>query len=178
MGIFHRFKFKFIELFGFSSTHACLRVNERPERRARTAETYGNANQHRLRAGQRPEYSSELDRPTDYSRGADGRLGSRRQAAKGGKRGQVGVASLGGAIANKKSKRGQGRSRETKSGGTRLLQQHVAGRVKLTHGGPKSAHVPYWRVTNPAFYEFCFTVIGIGDIAGSRSNLTMNIRPL
>lgn len=61
-----------------------------------TAETYGNANQHRPRAGQGPEYSGELDRPTDHSRGADGHLGSGRKAANGGKHEQVGVASLGG----------------------------------------------------------------------------------
>ncbi|PHT30599.1 hypothetical protein CQW23_29779 [Capsicum baccatum] len=35
-------------------------------------------------------------------------------------------------------------------------------------------HVPYWWVNNPTLGEFCFTMIGIADIEGSKSNVAMN----
>ena len=35
-------------------------------------------------------------------------------------------------------------------------------------------HPPYWRVNNPTLWDFCVSMIGRGDIEGSRSNVAMN----
>lgn len=75
-------------------------------------ETYGSTNQQRLRAGQGPEHSGGLNRPTDHSRGADSRLGDGQKALKEGKHKQVGVVSRGGRHRKlERSKTGRGRSK-------------------------------------------------------------------
>ncbi|XP_019427113.1 PREDICTED: uncharacterized protein LOC109335436 [Lupinus angustifolius] len=48
------------------------------------------------------------------------------------------------------------------------------GKTNLSHDGLNPAHVPYWWVNNPTHGEFCFTMIGRGDIEGSKSNVVMN----
>ncbi|KEH16996.1 senescence-associated protein, putative, partial [Medicago truncatula] len=48
------------------------------------------------------------------------------------------------------------------------------GKTNLSHDGLNPAHIPCWWVNNPTLGEFCFTMIGIADIEGSKSNVAMN----
>ncbi|PHT26847.1 hypothetical protein CQW23_33541 [Capsicum baccatum] len=64
----------------------------------------------------------------------------------------------------------------------RLSQRHVPLGAEAPTAGRQAegghilnpAHVPYWWVKNPTHGEFCFTMIGRGDIEGSKSNVAMN----
>ena len=51
---------------------------------------------------------------------------------------------------------------------------HRWGKTNLSHEGPNTAHVRYWRVNNPTLWGCCVSMIGRADIEASKSNVAIN----
>lgn len=50
--------------------------------------------------------------------------------------------------------------RSTLSRITIATTRHQSGKINLPHLGRNPVHVPYWRVSNPTFRQFCFAMMG------------------